>query len=193
MCWSADGSLKTYTLAMSLAAVHYYKGTRNPIILLLLFVFAQMQLIEYFLWKNLTVPAANQLWSAVGTSLLIIQPLISAMLLPEDLRNKAWMITLTGTALYFLTTKVDLTTEVGENGHLKWNWIPSLLSPWAIGWLVMLIAPMWFTGHRIAFLFTMFTYIISTYFNDKYGTAGSYWCWLAVSAFLLAFLKNHPR
>jgi hypothetical protein len=178
---------------MSLAAVHYYKGTRNPIILLLLFVFAQMQLIEYFLWKNLTVPAANQLWSAVGTSLLIIQPLISAMLLPEDLRNKAWMITLTGTALYFLTTKVDLTTEVGENGHLKWNWIPSLLSPWAIGWLVMLIAPMWFTGHRIAFLFTMFTYIISTYFNDKYGTAGSYWCWLAVSAFLLAFLKNHPR
>lgn len=193
MCWSADGSLKTYALAMSLAAVHYYKGTRNPIILLLLFVFAQMQLVEYFLWKNLTVPAANQLWSVVGTSLLIIQPLISAMLLPDDLRNKAWMITLTGTALYFLTTKVDLTTEVGENGHLKWNWIPSLLSPWAIGWLVMLIAPMWITGHRIAFLFTMFTYIISTYFNDKYGTAGSYWCWLAVSAFLLAFLKNHPR
>jgi hypothetical protein len=189
MCWSAEGSLKTYAFAMTLAAIHKYNGTRNPIILLLLVVFAQMQLVEYFLWKNLAIPSANHFWSGVGVGFLVMQPLVTAMLLPVDMRNKAWLITLAGTALYFLTTKVDLTTTIGGNGHLKWNWIPSLTSPWAVAWLFMLLAPMWLAGHRIAFLFTLFTYLISTYFNDKYGTAGSYWCWLALSAFLLAFVK----
>jgi hypothetical protein len=186
MCWSAAGSLQTYTLAMTLAAIHHYKGTMEPVMLLLLIVFAQMQLVEYFLWKNLS---ANQLWSGVGMSLLILQPLVTAMLLPDDMRNKAWLITLTGTVLYLLTTKVDLSTEVGANGHLKWNWIPSLSSLWAIAWLFMLLAPLWITGHRIAFMFTLGTFLISTYFNDKYGTAGSYWCWIAVSVFLLAFVR----
>jgi hypothetical protein len=176
---------------MTLAAVHHYKRTMDPVILLLLIVFAQMQLIEYFLWKNLTVASANQLWSAVGLALLVLQPLVSSMLLPYDIRNKAWLITLTGVALYLLTTKIDLSTEVGANGHLKWNWIPRLSSPWAFAWLFMLLAPLWLTGHRVAFMFTLGTYFISAYFNDKYGTAGSYWCWIAVSVFLLAFLK--PR
>ena len=189
MCWSAEGSLKTYAFAMTLAAIHHYKEIMDPVILLLLVVFAHMQLVEHFLWKNLTIPSSNQLWSSVGLSLLIVQPLVSAMLLPDDMRNKAWLITLTGTALYFLTTKVDLSTEVGANGHLKWNWIPSLSSPWALAWLTMLLAPMWITGHRVAFMFTLLTYVFSTYFNDKYGTAGSYWCWIAVSVFLLAFIK----
>ena len=189
MCWSADGSLKTYALAMALGVIHHYKGNMDPVILLLLVVFAHMQLVEYFLWKNLTVPSVNQLWSAVGVGLIVMQPLVSAMLLPDDMRNKAWLITLTGTALYLLTTKVDLSTEVGTNGHLKWNWVPSFKSPWALAWLTMLLAPLWITGHRVAFMFTLFTYFISAYFNDKYGTAGSYWCWIAIAAFLMAFIK----
>ena len=190
MCWSAEGSLKTYALAMTLALIHKYANTLNPTMLLFMVVFTQMQLVEYFLWKNLSVPSYNKLWSSVGVALLIIQPLVSAMLLHRDLRNKAWMITIVGTFIYFLISKVDLSTEVGANGHLKWNWIPSLSSPWALAWLVMLCAPLWVTGHRLAALFGILTYFISAYFNDAYGTAGSYWCWIAVSVFFLAFLKT---
>ena len=186
MCWSAEGSLTTYALAMCLAAIHKYRGILNPTLLLFMVVFAQMQLVEYFLWKNLTVPSANQLWSSVGLSLIVIQPLVTAMLLPADMRNTSWLITLTGTALYFLTSKVDLTTTVGGNGHLKWNWLPPLTSPWIIGWLVMLLTPLWFTGYRASALFGLITYFISTYFNNKYGTAGSYWCWVAVSMFFIS-------
>jgi hypothetical protein len=189
MCWSAEGSLKTYAFAMTLAAIHKYNGTLNPVILLYMVVFVQMQLVEYFLWKNLAIPSANQLWSGVGVGFLVLQPLVTAMLLPVDMRNKAWLITVTGTALYLLTTKVDLTTTIGSNGHLKWNWIPSFTSPWTVAWLVMLLVPLWITGHRGAALFGLVTYFISAYFNDKYGTAGSYWCWIAVAAFLMAFVK----
>jgi hypothetical protein len=193
MCWSANGSLQTYAVAMALAAVHYSKGRMNPVILLLLFLFAQIQLVEYFLWKNLTVSSMNQLWSGIGVSVLILQPVVSAMLLPDDMRNKAWLIMLSGTVLYFLTHKVNLSTQIGGNGHLKWNWIPSLASPWAIAWLVMLLGPMWISGHRSAFMFGLFTYLFSAYFNDKYGTAGSYWCWISVSVFILAFFNDVPR
>jgi len=175
---------------MTLAAIHKYNRTLNPIILIYMIVFAQMQLVEYFLWKNLAIPSSNQLWSAVGVCLIVMQPLVTAMLLPDDMRNKAWLITLTGTALYLLTTKVDLSTEVGANGHLKWNWIPSFKSPWIIAWLVMLLTPLWITGYRGSALFGLVTYFISAYFNEKYGTAGSYWCWIAITAFLTAFINK---
>lgn len=193
MCWSAEGSLTTYAFAMTLALIHHYKKTLHPTLLLFMIVFAQMQLVEYFLWKNLTVPNANQLWSSVGLSLIVIQPFITAMLLPDDMRNKAWMITLAGTALYFLMKKVDLSTTVGGNGHLKWNWIPSLASPWIIGWLVMLLAPLWITGRRLSVFFGLITYFMSAYFNNKYGTAGSYWCWIVISTFLFAFLNVNTQ
>ena len=189
MCWSADGSLKTYAFAMTIAAIHKYRGILDPALLLFMMVFLQMQLVEYFLWKNLAVAASNQMWSGVGLALILLQPLASAMLLPIEMRNKAWLITLTGTALYLLTTKVNLTTEIGKNGHLKWNWIPPFTSLWTIAWLFMLVAPLWFTGHRLASMFAIITFITSAYFNSKYGTAGSYWCWIAVAGFLLAFLN----
>lgn len=189
MCWSAEGSLVTYALAMSIATIHKYNGTLNPYLLLLMVVFTQMQLVEYFLWKNLSVPSANRLWSSVGLGLIIIQPLVSAMLLPDNIRNKSWLITLAGTALYFSMSQVNLSTTVGGNGHLRWNWIPSLTSPWIIGWLVMLLGPLWIAGRRGPALFGLITYFISVYFNNKYGTAGSYWCWTVVSGLLVAFLN----
>ena len=188
MCWSAEGSIKTYALAMTLAFIHKYANTLDPVMLLFMVVFTQMQLVEYFLWKNLLVPSSNHLWSSVGVALIVIQPLVSAMLLQRDLRNKAWLITSIGTFIYFLTSKVDLSTEIGANGHLKWNWIPELTSPWSLAWLIMLLTPLWITGHRMAAMFGLLTYFTSAYFNGKYGTAGSYWCWIAVSVWLLALL-----
>jgi hypothetical protein len=191
MCWSADGSLKTYLFGMILAAVHKYQGDLDPSVWLLMTVFTHMQLVEYFLWKNLNVPAANRLWSGAGAALLFIQPLISATLLKSNLRNKLWITYVLGAVSYFATRKVDMTTEIGGNGHLKWNWITSFASPWALAWLLMLVGPMWITGHEFAAAFIVATYLVSAYFNDKYGTAGSYWCWFSISTWMLSF--DWPR
>lgn len=191
MCWSAEGSLQTYAFGMILAAMHKYQGDLDPQIWLLMTVFTHMQLVEYFLWKNLNVPDSNRLWSGAGMALLFIQPLISATLLNPNLRNKLWITYALGAATYFATRKVDLTTEVGGNGHLKWNWITSFKTPWAIAWLLMLVGPMVVTGHKTAASFIVATYFASSYFNDKYGTAGSYWCWFAISTWMLSF--DWPR
>ena len=191
MCWSADGSLKTYLFGMTLAAIHKYQGDLDPSIWALMVVFTHMQLVEYFLWKNLNVPEANRLWSGVGVALLFAQPLISATLLKADTRNKVWIAYVTAAAVYFSTRKVDISTEVGRNGHLKWNWITSFKSPWALAWLAMLVGPMLVSGHEPAAIFIVATYLVSAYFNDKYGTAGSYWCWIAIATWLTAFIKTN--
>ena len=191
MCWSAEGSLQTYAFGMILAAIHKYQGDLDPRVWLLMIVFTQMQLVEYFLWKNLKTSATNRLWSGVGMALVLVQPLISATLLNPDLRNKLWTVYLLGVTSYFLTRKVDVTTEVGGNGHLKWNWITSFKSPWTIAWLLMFVGPLLVTGHEAATVFIVATYFASSYFNDKYGTAGSYWCWFSISMWMLSF--DWPR
>ena len=185
MCWSADGSLATYTLAMFLAAIHKGIGVMDPSMWALRVVYSHMQLVEYFLWKNLDVPDRNKFWSGVGLFLLAIQPIIASMMLPVALRNKFLVMYTTFVASYFLTNKVNLTTEVGGNGHLKWNWLPSLFSPWALIWLGFVLAPIYHMGLSVHG--AIITYFISAYFNDKYGTAGSYWCWFAIAGWILSF------
>lgn len=186
MCWSAEGSLKTYAAAMTLVAIHLFRGKIDPILLLFLVVFTQMQLVEYFLWKNLD---DTTFWSRIGFFLLMAQTLVTAAMLPPNMRVAAWTIILAGTAMYLLTNKVDATTVVGDNGHLKWNWVPPVTSPWAWGWLVMLLGPFLITRHYYLLLFGMGTWIMSFYFNSKYGTLSSYWCWVAISGGLLPFLE----
>ena len=189
MCWSANGSMSTYIFAMILAAIHKYKGVMHPSIWTLMIVYSHMQLIEFFLWKNLEIPKANRFWSGAGLLLLIIQPMVSATLLPAGLRTKFLMTYITGLSVYFLTNKVNLTTTIGGNGHLKWNWIVPFSSLWGLGWLAFLLVPMWLTGHKGAAIFGMLSYLASAYFNDKYGTAGSYWRWFVILAWVTAFFK----
>jgi hypothetical protein len=176
---------------MILAAIHKYQGDLDPKMWLLMTVFTHMQLVEYFLWKNLNVPDANRFWSGVGSMVLLLQPLISARLLVKtELHNKIWIAYAIAGIIYFATRESDLSTEVGGNGHLKWNWILSFKSPQAIAWLALLVGPMLLTGHKVAAVFIVATYIMSAYFNDKYGTAGSYWCWISIVTWLTAFIKT---
>ena len=185
MCWSANGSLSTYIFAMFLAAIHKNIGIIDPSMWSLMVVYSHMQLVEYFLWKNLKTPDLNKFWSGVGLFLLLLQPVISSTMLPLALRSKFLLVYSAFLVTYFTLNKVNLSTTVGDNGHLKWNWICSLFSPWALAWLAFLVVPMLSRGYNILGL--LLSYMISAYFNDRYGTAGSYWCWFVIVGWVLAF------
>lgn len=186
MCWSENGSLATYLLAMILAATHKRLGTINPTIWIFMVAFTQVQLIEYFLWKNINNPEGNKFWSTIGLGAIVTQPLFIFMLLPDHLRNKAFMIYGTVLAAFFATKKIDLSTEVGGNGHLKWNWVNELYIPFSLGWILMMGAA-WWTGHNFMVAAILLNYLMSSYFNQKYNTTGSYWCWSANFFWILAF------
>lgn len=187
MCWSAEGSLQTYAFGMILAAIHKYYGSIDPALWVFMVAFTHIQLVEYFLWKNLGNPSANRFWSGIGFCLISILPLIAAGLLPSNSRDKLRIFYLIMIMIYLATRKINLSTEVGGNGHLKWNWIDSFTSIWTLGWPLMVLIPLFISGHRVTFIIATLTYIMSSYFNDKYGTAASYWCWVPALGWLLPF------
>jgi hypothetical protein len=180
MCWSANGSLATWAAAMVLAGATY---GYNPKIWLFAFVFTQMQLVEYFLWKNLEVPRLNALWSQVGLLLILLEP-VAAIYMIEDiaLRNKMFVAYAIYVAALLKTQKFDFTTTVGENGHLKWDWLPSL--PVMIPWFVFFLAPLLISGNYGTLSFGVATLLTSAYFYKKYDAMTSMWCWIAVSSWI---------
>lgn len=186
MCWSANGSLATWAAGMMLAGATY---GYEPKIWLFAFVFTQLQLIEYFLWKNLKVPRLNTLWSQAGMLVVLLEP-IAAMYLIDDaaIRNKM----LAGYAVYIaamlMTQKFDFTTVVGGNGHLKWNWAPNMIV--SIPWFIFFIAPLWISGNYVILALAAVTLAMSTYFYMQYGTISTMWCWIAVSAWLVMLAKS---
>ena len=186
MCWSANGSLATWAAAMSLAGATY---GYDPKLWIFMILFTQVQLVEYFLWKNLDVPRLNTLGSKAAALIILLEP-VAAIYMIENVELRTKM--LAGYAIYvtaLLTTqKLDFHTTVGGNGHLEWKWVPSytLLVPW----VVFFASPLLIAGYYKSFAVAMITLFMSIYFYRKYGTVSSMWCWIAVSTWLLFFMNS---
>lgn len=188
MCWSANGSLATWVAGMTLALAS--NKQYDPVLWAFMVIFTQIQLVEYFLWKNLKVPRLNSLSSKAGLFVILLEPIAAIyMIKNKNLRNN-FLITyglyITGV---LLTHRFDFSTKVGINGHLEWNW---LIPFWkALPWFVFLLAPMWIGGENNGtFLFSIITLLMTLYFYFRYKTAGTMWCWIAVFAWIFYFFKS---
>lgn len=186
MCWSANGSLSTWAVAMALAAAsHGY----DPKLWLFMVIFTQIQLVEYFLWKNMKVPQLNALGSKAAALVLILEPLAAIYIIKNvELRNKMFMGYAVYLAALLMTQSFDFRTVIGGNGHLQWKWLPSwgLIVPW----ILFLVVPFLIAGYYKSFAVAIATLLMSIYFFSKYGTVSSMWCWVAVFAWILVFI-NH--
>ena len=192
MCWSANGSIATWLFGMILAIFAKIYNTTSFPIWLLGVEFTQMQLIEYFLWKNLNNLSQNRLWSVIGFILIILQPVISIYSIQQiQLRNFLWLSFIIITIIYISTTHIEFKTEIGKNAHLKWNWLFSRYDWYAILWFIGLLVPLAISKHYFAFVFGLITLLFSFYNNYKYQTVGSYWCWFVVFGWLGAIIKYY--
>jgi hypothetical protein len=187
MCWSANGSLATWAAGMTLAGATY---GYEPKLWLFMVLFTQMQLVEYFLWKNLKVPRLNVLGSRAAALVIFLEPVAAIYMIKDDaLRNKM----LAGYAVYvaalFMTQRFDFHTTVGGNGHLKWKWLPHhiLLIPW----FIFFTSPFLISGYYKTFVIMTATLLMSIYFFSKYGTASSMWCWVAVMTWIILLISKH--
>jgi hypothetical protein len=152
-------------------------------------VFAQMQLVEYFLWKNIKVPRLNALGSQAAALVVLLEPIAAIYMIENlDLRNKMLIAYSIYAALLLVTQSFDWRTTVGGNGHLKWEWLPHpiVMAPW----FIFFLAPLWIAGHRIVLMAAVATLALSTYYYSKYGTISSMWCWIAVSGLLFLFITS---
>ena len=153
-----------------------------------------MQLIEFFLWRNLKNVGLNYFWSSLGQLLVTVQPIAALSTLPNATLKTGLLAAYAGFVV-FLYSKYgnhQPNTKV-YNGHLQWNW--AQLS-WVeyLTWLAFLSFALVYNGYYEAVLVALVLLVITYYSYSVHRTAGSLWCWsinlsmLAYAVYLLVVL-----
>jgi hypothetical protein len=188
MCWNKDVSLNTFLFSSFVLALIIYNNSftkykiqelNNKWIYLFFMSFIVMQLIEFFIWKNINNQFYNNIFSILATLLLIIQPMVSIMIITnEKLRNLllfSYLLLVIPFSIYKLSTN-HIHSVISKNGHLIWKFFdsPSIIS---IVWLFFFLFSFIYEKKWIGFIFGLITLLIAfiNYNNDH--TIWSMWCW----------------
>ena len=192
MCWNADISINTFLFGICAIIFIFLANTytkykqdtfKNPLIYLLLLEVATMQLIEFFLWRNLKNEKINKILTSIASYVVVFQPLTIMLMIP----NKNILLPFLLSYLVFsiiqrmFISKPALTTI--KNGHLSWGWINIKDKISIFIFLSFYMLSAYFVNHLL-FLFTIVTLLISLFFYFKDNTFGSMWCW-SFNIFLL--------
>jgi len=188
MCWNAAVSLNTFLFSSFILALIIYNNyftqykiqeLNNIWIYLFLASFIFMQLIEFFIWKNINNKFYNNVFSICGALLLIIQPIISIMIISNiKVRNLLLLLYLLLAIPYsiykFLTKNIH--TVISERGHLRWKFFEITPLIWS-GWLFFFLFSFVYEKKYFGLIFGLITLFISfiNYKNDH--TVDSIWCW----------------
>lgn len=190
MCWNESVSLNTFIFSTFVVIFSYFNKILDIYQCLLLFSISFMQLIEFFIWRNINNTRKNKFYSEIAKLVLVSQPVFSLL----TIQNKS--IKYATVVLYivgFFVNKAFFTkknikykkTTIGKNGHLRWNWMttkPILV----VIYLVCLLVPILFWKKSFIFVVFSATLIASLILFRKDGTWGSLWCW--ASNFIALYL-----
>jgi hypothetical protein len=198
MCWNEHVSLNTFLVSFCTLCLVYYNNhyTKYKIALfdnewmyvLLLLAFS-MQLIEFFIWRNINNKFYNSIFTMSALILLFLQPIASLMLLSNHLlRNMLVMLyTLFGGIYlaYIIYTKKFAST-ISKSGHLDWNMHNNNI--YFCIWLGFLLFSLFYENHIVYSLLGIIT--LSIFLYKEYSSSGSMWCWFinSISIYLLIYL-----
>uniref|UniRef100_A0A6C0D4C4 Uncharacterized protein n=1 Tax=viral metagenome TaxID=1070528 RepID=A0A6C0D4C4_9ZZZZ len=202
MCWNADISINTFIFAcmglifIFLASFTKYRleAFKNPLVYLFYFSGASMQLIEYFLWKNINNKSINKLLSIFALLLILIQIGIIILII-ENTTIKYCLL------LFFILFTICVNrytslnpkqyhTSIAKNGHLSWDWfnfentISKIIVFIYLGFYVF--ASLFINNIEITVMIIL-TLFITLLFYYKEKTFTSVWCW-STNLFLIYFI-----
>ena len=185
MCWSAEVSLKTWYFAVAGLLIGLYGGF--PLHkLIFVMVFSTIQLVEYFIWKNLQNPAKNQLYSILGHIVILLEPLAALLLVPS--RKVAlcvailYIVLMSRHVYQVYSTDAEkvqenkFTTKVGENGHLLWPFVKGFGNWTGILWFVVFFFGVVMSRDLVIMLVATVALAYSTYKSNYTGTFTTLWC-----------------
>lgn len=192
MCWNAKVSLDTFVFSFIIFILAYFNGF-EPKLLFLYFFFILMQLIEFFLWKNINDKWWNHFFSLIAFILLIIHPLGFTLIISNTFVRK-WFFVLYVVFLSLIlythiveNKNIKYSVSVAKNGHLSWNWTKYYIFAYQI-YLFFFIALL-FEKEYIAFIIIFITYLYSFFNYYHEGTFTSIWCWSANIIGLLIIVR----
>ena len=176
MCYNSSISLQTYLFSIIAFFIGYSQGFSLPILLFGI-VFSHMQLVEYFLWKNLDNQKKNTLYSKWGAFILFLEPIFSLHMIPDT----SLQFILIPLYIFFMSfaylfnPKIDFSTKKGKGGHLIWNFLQSPSSPISIIWNLFFFGGILLTQNWKIILFAFITIIYAKY-TTQTNESGSFWC-----------------
>lgn len=203
MCWNQYISLNTFVFSTFVLLLIAYNNKYTPykiqelnnIFIYIFFMsFIAMQLIEFFIWRNINDVDMNRKLSILGALLLVIQPMASLLLLKDDFTKKTMLAAYSIPAIAFFVYKLytqEFNTTVTKTGHLKWNWI-NLDKNKILGlvWFFFLYFSIFTnTQNYEAGFITIFLLVFSYYSYNKEGSYGSLWCWSINSLMIFYAIK----
>jgi len=205
MCWNENVSLNTFLFSSFVLVLIIYNNSftqykieelNNKWMYIFIASFIIMQLIEFFIWRNIDNKFYNNIFSICATLLLIMQPIASIMILSnKPMRNLlliSYLFFAIPISIYKFST-YKIYSEKSESGHLKWNFFRA--SPIiCIGWQFFYLFSFVYEKKWFGVMFGIVSLFIAflNYKNDN--TIWSMWCWgvnsimIYYAAYLLLYL-----
>lgn len=207
MCFNKEVSLVTYFTGMIGAALLFKENYRPEAIFYAWVI--QMQLIEYFLWKNQPCNTSTNTNNVNTTKFGIIvnhmEPIVlwlailylSKKKLPSVINYFMFFFILL-TILYTINTlkKIECTTVTDESSpHLHWKWNREEYSGLYYGIFLLALVLVSYYGlekGNINSLIIFISFMVSYYvYRDKHSV-GAMWCFMAAfGPWLLLFLYQY--
>jgi hypothetical protein len=212
MCWNASVSLNTFLFSIFVLLLIIYNNAftkykiheLNSIWIYLFFAsFIFMQLIEFFIWRNINHPFYNHIFSVIGSILIMSQPIFSIMILSKSnirLRN-LFLLIYTSVAIPYFIYKVStqrVYSTISKGGHLNWKFV-EMTSILTFGWFFFLLFSLIYEKKWVGFWFGLLSLCLIYYNYKNDNSAGSMWCWavnlimIYYAIYLLMYLPFYEK
>lgn len=201
MCFNSNVSLATYISGMIGCIILLMK--KDYISSVFFACVIQMQLIEYFLWKNQNCSDKNKLISKFGVTINHIEPIILWFAILVCSKLKLPYIVNMYMAMFFIVT-IFYTKYIAESiectmvtnvsyPHLHWKWNHKKHNLfYYILFIIALIVLLYFGVKNKYFLMfiTLISYFVSYLIYGNKKVTGAMWCFLAAFAPWIVLLYN---
>ena len=190
MCWNEDVSLNTFLFSSFVLLLIIYNNLftkykiqelNNTFVYLFIASVVFVQLIEFFIWRNINNKFYNNMFSIMAALLLLLQPIASIMILSNiKLRNTLlflYLLIAIPFSIYNFSTE-NMYSVISKSGHLQWNFFGT--NPIVI-WLFFVAFSFIYEKKLFGIIFAIVMLIITfiNYNNDQ--TVWSMWCWIVNS------------
>ena len=195
MCWNADVSIKTWLFAITIFIIGFMYGFPLRKLIFIL-IFSNIQLIEYFLWKNLGNKELNEFYSKIGFANISLEP-IGACLMIDNIQLRIFSIIIYSIFLliylYLYGNKINYSTTQTRTGFLYWNslQLEGFYIYYVILWFLFFLGGVLLSKDIVIIIVTFSTLFYTIYNKYYHRSLPSYWCsisnilWLYVLGFVL--------
>lgn len=184
MCWNPNVSIKTWYFALFGFIIGFIAKKIHISVLLFALLFSSIQLIEYYLWKNINNQSKNEFYSKIGYIVILLEPLF-ALFMVYSLKIYGLSITkflITFYIIYIILftytkyNKTNFITRIGDNGHLDWYFLKNSGNIHLIIWFVIFFFGIIMTKNIFIIGVAGFAFIYSLYKSNYDSTFTSLWC-----------------